>query len=229
MLKILGYVFLGAALVSLGATLFGDAGIWGFLAFLLAAFFGTVFWLLGLAASRAGRLRELLLPATAEAKLRRRLILAALKGPVRAEAGEVSDKLRRLEHVWPAVQRHLGERLDASELTFQRYDGVARQAWQRALQELEDAASLVESLAVVRGGVRGKADGTGDEASRERVRQLGRVLEECEQALSALERLDFALVTDLHTGSAARTQDLDLLVAELDRLSSRAGRYAAGG
>ena len=36
-MKILGYFALGLALISLGSTLFGDAGIWGFLVFLLAA------------------------------------------------------------------------------------------------------------------------------------------------------------------------------------------------
>ena len=230
-MKILGYVALVLALLSLGATLFGDAGVWGFLAFLLAAVFGVFSLLLGFAVARVGRLREVLLPSTPEAALRRRLLLAGLKAPVRSEAGEVLDRLRRLEHVWPAIQRHLGDRLNPSELTFLRYEGTARQAWRRGLQELEDATSLVESLAAMSTGRPGTAAGSGprtEDPRQARRRRLQLVLAESERAISALERLDLALVSDLRTGEAARTQDLEALADELDLLAGRARRYAGG-
>ncbi len=230
-MKVLAYFVLAIGLISLSATLFGNAGIWGFLAFLIATLLGVIFLLVGFAFTGVDRLREVLMPSTREAALRRRLMIAALKGPVRSEAGQVIDRLRRLEHVWPSIQGHLRKRLSPTELTFQRYEGTARQAWRRALLELEDATSLVESLAALKTGrtVGAKGAGRGREDPRQARREkLKLTLTESQQAISALERLDLALVSDLRTGDAARTEDLNALADELDRLASRARRYVTG-
>jgi len=227
--NLLGYFSLGMALLGLAATLFGGAGLWGFLVFLLGIVFGA-FWLIaGFAVRKAGRLREMLFPTTPEATLRRRLMLAAFKTSVRAEANAALERLRRLEHVWPAIQRHLRARLSPSELTFQRYEGTARRAWSRALQELEDATSLVESLAVLdtgRPSPPGLPASEREDPRSARRQRLQAALAEAERAIAALERLDLALVSDLRTGAAARSDDLDALAEELDRLASRASRYS---
>ena len=154
--KVFGYFSLGVALLGLGSTLFGSAGLWGFLVFVLGIGLGS-FWLLAaFAVRKAGRLKEVLFPSTPEATLRRRLMLTSFKTSVRQDANAALERLRRLEHVWPAIQRHLRERLSPSELTFQRYEGTARRAWSRAMQELEDATSLVESLSVLDAGPPGR-------------------------------------------------------------------------
>lgn len=230
--NVLGYFSLGMALLGLAATLFGSAGFWGFLVFLLGIGFGS-FWLIaGLAVRKAGRLREVLFPSTPQATLRRRLMLAAFKVSVRTEANDALDRLRRLEHVWPAIQRHLRARLSPTELTFQRYEGTARRAWNRALQELEDATSLVESLSVLDTAATrptGHPTPGQEDPRRARRQRLEVALAESERAVAALERLDLALVSDLHTGAAARSDNLDALAAELDRLASRARSYSDHG
>jgi len=230
--NVLGYFSLGMALLGLGATLFGSAGLWGFLVFLLGIGFGS-FWLIAAFAIRkAGRLREVLFPSTPEATLRRRLMLSTFKTSVRGDANAALDRLRRLEHVWPAIQRHLRERLNPSELTFQRYEGTARRAWSRALQELEDATSLVESLSVLDAGPPIRSDlptSLREDPRSTRRQRLQLALAESERAIAALERLDLALVSDLRTGAAARSDDLDALAAELDRLASRARSYSGHG
>jgi hypothetical protein len=161
--------------------------------------------------------------------LRRRLLLSTFKTSVRTDANAALDRLRRLEHVWPAIQRHLRARLSPSELTFQRYEGTARRAWSRALQELEDATSLVESLSVLDTGSRSAAGLPAAEPQDPRSARRQRLqlaLAESERAIAALERLDLALVSDLRTGAAERSDDLDALAAELDRLASRARSYS---
>jgi hypothetical protein len=230
--KVLGYFSLGMAMLGLAATLFGNAGLWGFLVFVLGVGFGSFWLILGFAVRKAGRLREVLFPSTPEATLRRRLMLATFKASVRSEANAALDRLRRLEHVWPAIQRHLRARLSPSELTFQRYEGTARRAWSRALQELEDATSLVESLAVLDTSPPGSAQAARpvrDDPRLARRQRLKMALAESERAVAALERLDLALVSDLRTGTAARSDDLDALAAELDRLASRARSYSSHG
>jgi hypothetical protein len=97
------------------------------------------------------------------------------------------------------------------------------------LQELEDATSLIESLSVLdtRAPSRTGLPAAEREDPRSARRQrLQLALAESERAISALERLDLALVSDLRTGAAARTDDLDALAAELDRLASRARSYS---
>jgi hypothetical protein len=229
--SILGYSSLGVALLGLGSTLFGDSGFWGFLVFLLALIFAGFWLLLGFVVRKAGRLREVLLPSTPEAILRRRLMLSAFKASVRTEANDAMDKLRRLEHVWAAIQRHLSARLSPTELTFQRYEETARRAWKRAVQELEDATSLVESLAVLDTGTAGPTTGVEpgrEDPRRARRQRLHATLDESERAIAALERLDLALVSDLRTGSAARAENLEVLAQELDRLATRARSYVSG-
>jgi hypothetical protein len=222
--NLFGYFSLGVAAMALAATLFGSAGFWGFLVFLLGAVFGGFWLLVGFAFGKVGKLREVVFPSTPEATLRRRLAFAGFKASVRGDANAAMDHLRRLEHVWSAIQRHLRARLSPSELTFERYEGTARRAWSRALQELEDATSLVESLAVL--DLRPAAAGGGQDPRATRRQHLQAALAESETAIAALERLDLALVSDLHTGAAARTDDLETLTADLDRLASRARTYA---
>jgi len=230
--NVLGYFSLGMALLGLATTLLGGGGLWGFLVFLLGIGFGS-FWLLaGFAVRKAGRLREVLFPSTPEATLRRRLMLTSFKTSVRTDANAALDRLRRLEHVWPAIQRHLRDRLNPAELTFQRYEGTARRAWSRAMQELEDATSLVESLSVLDSGPPtrpGLPTLLRQDALGARRQRLQLALAESERAIAALERLDLALVSDLRTGAAARSDDLDALAAELDRLASRARSYSEHG
>ncbi|HEY5719600.1 MAG TPA: hypothetical protein VIW02_04400 [Gammaproteobacteria bacterium] len=226
-----GFFSLGAALLGLGAALFGDAGLWGFLVFLFGAWFGGFWLLLGLLVKKVGRLREMLFPATPEAALRRRLLLASFRGSAKREADEAMAKLRRLEHVWAAIQRHLRERLDPGELTFGRYEESARRGCVRALQGLTDATSLVESLGVLaRGPVDNYLRSRNDPQDPQQTRRgyLRSALDEAEAAIAALERLDLALVGELRTGAAAREEALESTVAELDRLSGMAKRYASG-
>jgi len=231
-LKLAGYFSFGVALLGVGAMLFGSAGFWGFLVFVLGFFFGLLWLLLGLAVGKLGRLREILFPSTREAELKRRLLLAAMKVPMRTEAGSALDRLRRLEHVWPAIERHLGERLSPSELTYQRYQDTAQRARGRALQELEDATSLIESLGAMRkveseSGESQAAAGKGFSRAAGRE-HLAALLADSETAIAGLERLNLALLGDLRTGSASRDENLDDLARDLDELASRAHRYVKG-
>jgi len=122
-----GYFYFGIALVGLGSTLFGTAGIWGFLAFFIGSIAGGFWLLLGFVVGKATKLGEILVPSTPEAKLRRRLFRTSLTSvAVRSEVDSAVDLLRRLEYVWGSIETQLAARLAPCELTYQRYDGAAR-------------------------------------------------------------------------------------------------------
>lgn len=233
LLTIFGYFCFGIAVVGLGATLFGRAGLWGFLAFVIGSIAGGFWLLLAFVLGKATKVGEVLMPSTPEAKLRRRLFRASLTSAVRNDADSAADLLRRLEYVWESIRRQLATRLAPGELTYQRYQDAAQQTWHRALQELEDATDLIESLAAMpRGsGTAGYQPHTetGSQSRTEQESRLQGLLRDGDQAVSALERLNLALVGDLRTGSAKRSEDLDALARELDQLARRAHRYADGG
>jgi hypothetical protein len=225
-----GYVCFGIALLGLGSALFGKAGIWGFLAFLIGSIAGGFWILIGFVVGKATKVGEILLPSTPEAKLRRRLFRASLRSVVRSEAGSAADLLHRLEYVWESIRSQLADRLVPGELTYHRYEEAARKTWRRALLELEDATDLIESLAALsRRSGPGKYDsrpGSGTLSVTEQHDRLQGLLRNGNQAVSALERLNLALVGELRTGSAKRSEDLDALASELDQLARRAHRFA---
>jgi len=78
----------------------------------------------------------------------------------------------------------------------------------------------------VGGGASGAVTPGQEDPRQARRRHLQSVLAESERAIAALERLDLALVSDLRTGAAARSDDLDALADELEQLASRARRFA---
>lgn len=124
-------------------------------------------------------------------------------------------QLKEISRRYDFFRSVLSEKMDPTELTFDRYDSAARSVRSAVLENLQSVARILEQQKL----------GTGTDGSPN-------LLAEAESLLAlngkALQRLDAVTtsIREIRTSKAAAGEDLATLIGELEELAGRAGKYS---
>lgn len=163
----------------------------------------------------------------------------------RLGATQGAEQLRKLRPLLADLREVLNQRLSSGEVTFARYMGAAEQVYLSALDNLRDvdvalrSVQSIDSAAIGQQLAQLRQLGRPSAAQQQQIdslterkelvdRQHKRVddlLTQNESAITALLNAATAMANAQTQASAA--VDADTAMAELERLATRAGRYAA--
>jgi hypothetical protein len=158
------------------------------------------------------------------------------------DGGEQVQTLRRKYRNLAEV---LGRRLDAGELTYRRYLGMAESVYLAALENLQDVAISLRSISTIDPAALGlriedlkkETDFPVPEAIRaieerrrlyeEQRQEIARLLSQTEAAMTALDHTAAALART-RTSRGLTEVGIEEAMKDLVELAGRAGKYAAG-
>lgn len=174
----------------------------------------------------------------AELAQQRRESIERIRGELNAlQHQEALQQLEQLTRKFQNFEAVLGKKLDSGELTYNRYLGIAEQVFLNALDNLEQLAFALQSIAAINmesinNRLRGMADDSEERAPLLERAQLWHdqhekaddLLLENEHAMTQLDRVS-ARLAEIRTREGHAHMDMENAMAELENLISKASQY----
>lgn len=159
--------------------------------------------------------------------------------------GQGAAQLRMLREKFENLSEIMKRRLNAGELTYARYLGMAEQVYLSALDNLHEVAVALRSVSTINPDYiesRLRELGSFEQGSREQheesvalqersslydeqQQRVTLLIAQNESAMTVLDKTATALA-GTKTGKGQATMDAEAAIAELERLAQRAGAYA---